>query len=174
MLKITSAMSLVLCCIAAIWLFGTTSSHMTAEAAPSPAVAAGVEGYKTKVAPFFEKHCVRCHGPEKSKGKITVHSLDGDLSAGQEMDRWESILNVLSHGEMPPENEPQPKAAEREQIAKWIESGLRDYVTHASKEAPEPQVGPQPSISRASQRNVLMCGSVWQVCGRYVLVYGSV
>lgn len=29
-----------------------------------------------------------------------------------------------------------------------------------SKEAPEPQVAPQPSISRASQRDWLMCGSV--------------
>lgn len=100
--------------------------------------AKGLAGYEAVVAPFFEQHCVRCHGPEKSKGKITVHSLDGDLSAGQELERWEAILDVLSHGEMPPEDEPQPSKAEREAVAKWIESGMRDYVAHASNESPMP------------------------------------
>ena len=108
------------------------------KAVKAEASAGDVAGYKDIVAPFFEKHCIRCHGPVKSKGKITVHSLDGDLSAGQELERWEAILDVLEHGEMPPEDEPQPIDAEREQVAAWIESGMRDYVTHASKEAPEP------------------------------------
>ena len=108
------------------------------KAVKAEASAGDVAGYKDIVAPFFEKHCIRCHGPVKSKGKITVHSLDGDLSAGQELERWEAILDVLEHGEMPPEDEPQPTDAEREQVAAWIESGMRDYVTHASKEAPEP------------------------------------
>ena len=44
-----------------------------------------------------------------SKGKITVHSLNGDLSSGQELEKWESILNMLEFGEMPPIDEPQPK-----------------------------------------------------------------
>ena len=98
----------------------------------------GPDSYKSHIRPFFKAHCIRCHGPEKSKGKITLHSLDGDLSAGQELERWETILDVLSQGEMPPEDEPQPKEADRQKIAKWIESGLRNYVAHASKEAPEP------------------------------------
>ena len=92
----------------------------------------GIDGYKAHVAPFFEENCVRCHGPEKSKGKITVHSLDGDLSAGQELERWELIIDVLEHGEMPPEDETQPSDEEREAITAWIEGGLRDYVTKAA------------------------------------------
>ena len=97
----------------------------------------GLAGYRTHVAPFFEKNCVACHGPEKSKGKITVHSLDGDLSAGQELERWELIMDVLEHGEMPPEDEEQqPTDEERLALVKWIESGLRDYVAKASKIAP--------------------------------------
>jgi len=88
------------------------------------------------VAPFFEAYCVKCHGPDKSKGKITVHSLDGDLAAGQEHERWELILDALGHEEMPPEEEEnQPSAEDRAAIITWIESGLRDYVTKASKVA---------------------------------------
>ena len=74
-------------------------------------------------------HCVECHGPKKSKGKITVHILDGNLAAGQELERWELILDALEHQDMPPEEEGnQPSAVDRAAIVKWIESGLRDYV----------------------------------------------
>ena len=52
----------------------------------------GLEGYKSRVLPFFKEHCLACHGPEKSKGKITLHSLDGDLASGGELERWERIL----------------------------------------------------------------------------------
>jgi mono/diheme cytochrome c family protein len=61
----------------------------------------GLEGYKSHVAPFFEEHCVDCHGPQKNKGKITLHSLDGDLAEGYEMGRWELILEMLESGEIP-------------------------------------------------------------------------
>ena len=99
-------------------------------------IPAGLEGYESGVAPFFEEHCVACHGPKKSKGKITVHSLDGDLSAGQEMERWELILEMLESGEMPPEDEPQPDNSERDAVAKWINDGLRAYVVKARSEVP--------------------------------------
>ena len=94
--------------------------------------------FENTVAPFFEDHCIRCHGPEKSKGKITLHSLDGDLSAGQELERWETILDVLTAGEMPPEDEAQPSEAARNAVAAWIKHGLKDYVTQAQNEAPAP------------------------------------
>lgn len=106
-------------------------------AALSDEVVKSVAGYEKIIAPYFAQHCVRCHGPEKSKGKITVHSLNSDLSLGQELDKWESILDMLEFGEMPPADEPQPKAAETQAVIKWIESGMRDYVDKVSKEAPE-------------------------------------
>jgi hypothetical protein len=98
----------------------------------------GEGGFKAQVKPFFEKHCVECHGPEKSKGKITLHTLDGDLTAGQELERWETILDVLELKEMPPEDEPQPDDAERQAVAKWIKGGLRDYVENAKKHEATP------------------------------------
>ncbi|MDA0283025.1 MAG: DUF1592 domain-containing protein [Planctomycetota bacterium] len=103
-------------------------------------IAAGMKGYTSAVKPFFAAHCIRCHGPEMSKGKITLHSIDGDLSAGQELERWELILDMLEFGEMPPEGEPQPDKAERQAIVRWIESGLRDYVERASEVETVPTV----------------------------------
>ena len=89
--------------------------------------------FQKEVVPFFEEHCIRCHGPEKSKGQISLHTLDGDLSSGRELERWEDVLEMLESGEMPPEDEAQPNQTDRSAIADWIESGLRDYVRKASE-----------------------------------------
>ena len=89
--------------------------------------------FQKEVVPFFEEHCIRCHGPEKSKGQISLHTLDGDLSSGRELERWEDVLEMLESGEMPPEDEAQPSETKRMLIADWIESGLRDYVRKASE-----------------------------------------
>ena len=105
------------------------------QSAPEP-VPEGIAGHKSHVLPFFHNHCTKCHGPEKSKGKITVHTLDGDLSAGHGLEHWEAILEVLESGEMPPEDEEQPDDSDRRAVAEWINNGLRAYVARASSEAP--------------------------------------
>ena len=73
--------------------------------------------FQKEVVPFFEEHCIRCHGPEKSKGQISLHTLDGDLSSGRELERWEDVLEMLESGEMPPEDEVQPSETKRMLIA---------------------------------------------------------
>ena len=93
-----------------------------AETQPGPA------GFRAAVAPLFEAHCVKCHGPEKKKGKITLHDLGGDLAAGHDLEKWESVLDMLMSGEMPPEDESQPSEAARTAAAKWIEEELRAAV----------------------------------------------
>lgn len=97
------------------------------------AIPAGEPGHRSHVVPFFETYCIKCHGPEKSKGKLTLHTLDGDLASGGELDRWENILEVLEYGEMPPEDEKQPSDAEREAVKAWIDQGMRDQVAKAGE-----------------------------------------
>ncbi len=93
----------------------------------------GPAGFRSHVMPFFEANCIRCHGPNTSKGTITLHTLDGDLSSGQEVERWELILEMLDNGEMPPEDEGQPSKTDRAAMVKWIDAGLRAYVKSASQ-----------------------------------------
>jgi hypothetical protein len=113
-------------------LAATTALGAAAEIPP------GVDGFAEGIKPFFEEHCIRCHGPDKSKGKLTVHTLDGDLAAGHELERWELILEMIEDGEMPPDDEPQPDDAVRTAVAEWIDAGLRSYVEQASAETPPP------------------------------------
>ncbi len=92
------------------------------------AIPAGQPGFKTKVAPFFKDNCISCHGPEKSKGNITLHTLDGTFAKSEDVERWEKIREVLEKGEMPPEDRPQPALADREAVTRWINDAVRGHV----------------------------------------------
>ena len=72
---------------------------------PLQAAPADKADFESVVMPFFKANCVKCHGPEKAKGKVTLHDLDGDLGKGKALKRWELILDVLKAGKMPPEEE---------------------------------------------------------------------
>lgn len=94
------------------------------------------EGYKVHVAPFLQANCLKCHGPEKTKGEMPLHLLDGDLAAGEDLERWELVLDVLKSGSMPPEDEKQPSDKDRQAVAAWIERELQTYVTRAQQSPP--------------------------------------
>ena len=40
--------------------------------------------YAADIRPLFEKSCVRCHGPQKPKGKLRLDSLEGVLKGGED------------------------------------------------------------------------------------------
>ena len=133
----------------------TAEETVKSQATANP-VAAGVDGFKTHVAPFFNTHCVKCHGPTKSKGDLRLHALDGDLSSGRELETWESILDMLKFGEMPPIDEPQPKKAHVAAVIKWIESEMRVYLSKASRAPKNPRTRRLTNIEFQNTLNELL------------------
>ena len=71
---------------------------------------------------FFTKHCVECHGPEKQKGKVRLDLGVDALFA--DADLPETLVSVLEANEMPPEDEPQPKADARAQAVALLEKRI--------------------------------------------------
>ena len=51
-----------------------------------------------KLEQFFAQNCVKCHGPEKQKGKVRLDKPVGALFADEEL--LETIATVLEAGEM--------------------------------------------------------------------------
>ncbi|MFP6762598.1 MAG: DUF1592 domain-containing protein, partial [Planctomycetaceae bacterium] len=101
----------------------------------------GPAGFRAQVLPFIKTHCIRCHGAEKSNGGITLHTVNGDLSTGRDLEHWDRILDVLTGGDMPPEGEQiQPAQQDRERVARWIAAGLHDYGTKAGQAPRTPTV----------------------------------
>lgn len=67
---------------------------------------------------------------------MPLHLLDGDLAAGEDLERWELVLDVLKSGSMPPEDEKQPSDKDRQSVAAWIERELQTYVTRVQQSLP--------------------------------------
>ena len=84
----------------------------------------------------------RPNGLEKSKGGIMLHTLDGDLATGRNLERWEKIMQVLKRGEMPPEDAPQPNEAKRRAIGQRIEPGLRARHLSLNRKFNESRITP--------------------------------
>ena len=75
-----------------------------------------------KLEQFFAQNCVKCHGPEKQKGKVRLDRPVGALFADEEF--LETLLAVLEAGEMPPEKAPQPKAEAVAEVVQMLQKRI--------------------------------------------------
>lgn len=66
---------------------------------------------------FLEKHCIRCHGPEKQKGEVRIDRLSRDFKLGADSHRWAEAIEKINSGEMPPKKELKPT---QEEIAAFV------------------------------------------------------
>ena len=76
------------------------------------------------VSALFNTYCLKCHGPEKQKGDFRVDKLRVSQTPA-DAEYWQLVLDNLHLGEMPPEKQKQPSAAERERAITWIEAELK-------------------------------------------------
>jgi len=82
---------LIVCFVAALSLCAATVGAAEKEKAKSsidasklPPVADKKDvSYANDIKPIFDKACVSCHGPEKSKGKLRLDSLASALKGGE-------------------------------------------------------------------------------------------
>ena len=89
-----------------------------------------------QIKPILERNCVRCHGPEESKGDFQLHTKETFFRGGLEGapvepgDAEASLLFELislgpdEEGRMPPEGDPLSKE-EIELIKRWINEGAK-------------------------------------------------
>ncbi|NNE92074.1 MAG: DUF1592 domain-containing protein [Verrucomicrobiales bacterium] len=87
--------------------------------------------FEKTVKPFFEAHCIECHGPEKQKGKLRLDTLEADFGSNDTLGTWIEVMDNINLGEMPPEDEPVPKVEDIASVARWIAAEIR----HAEKSA---------------------------------------
>lgn len=99
-----------------------------ATAKPAPAVAAKPAALDTVTAAFFQKHCVRCHGEKKVEGDLRLDKLSLDLADPATFDRWQQIAVRLRAGEMPPNTEPRPPAADVAAVLRRTSQRLDEAV----------------------------------------------
>jgi len=86
------------------------------------------------VRPFLERHCVDCHGDEKPKGDLTLRGIRVDFADEDQVATWQSVLEKLELGEMPPKKRPRPDAHALKQMTRWITHELEKVDAEPSIE----------------------------------------
>lgn len=61
------------------------------------------------LAGFIQKHCVKCHGKQQQHNDVRLDQLDPRITDHASLTKWQDVLDVLNTGEMPPEDQKQPK-----------------------------------------------------------------
>ena len=80
-----------------------------------------------RVQQVLRDHCYACHGPQVQKAELRLDQLDllfGEASA----ETWHDVLNRISLGEMPPEDQPQPDEQQRRLLTSWIRENLQRVI----------------------------------------------
>lgn len=93
--------------------------------------------YEKIVQPIFEARCASCHGAEKKKGKLALHTWEAAAKGGDSGPLWlagkpaesEVVRRMkLPHDDeehMPPSGEAQLAAEEIALVVRWIERGAK-------------------------------------------------
>ena len=84
-----------------------------------------VSTFEQQVRPLLQKYCVRCHGSKKTEAKIRIDNIDPDILTGEHFGKWEDVREAFNSGEMPPEDQRQPAAAERDVITRWLDAEFK-------------------------------------------------
>lgn len=98
------------------------------------------------VRPFLETYCRTCHAGQKAEGKLdlSAYKSAADVAGGDRA--WKAVLGRLSAGEMPPEEEQQPTAEQRQMVIEWIRAfRKRESLRHAG----DPGLVPARRLSNA-------------------------
>jgi hypothetical protein len=103
---------------------------------------------------FLEKHCIRCHGPEKEKGDLRLDRLSRDFKLGADSHHWAEAIEQVNSGEMPPKKDKEKKPTQ-EEIAEFVsnlDSRLKEG--QASRMAARPAVAHY-RLSRKEYQNTV-------------------
>ncbi len=103
---------------------------------------------------FLEKHCIRCHGPEKEKGDLRLDRLSRDFKLGADSHHWAEAIEQVNSGEMPPKKDKEKKPTQ-EEIAEFVSNlDARLKEGRASRMAARPSVSHY-RLSRKEYQNTV-------------------
>jgi mono/diheme cytochrome c family protein len=101
---------------------------------------------------FLEKHCLSCHGPEKSKGDLRIDQLSRDFKLGADAHHWAEMIEQVNSGEMPPKKEKRPTQEEIAAFVTSLDSRIREG--RAARMAARPAVSHY-RLSRKEYQNTV-------------------
>ena len=80
--------------------------------------------FDTKIKPFLATYCNSCHNSTKQAGSVTLDAYLNENHAKKDRMTWETIVDVVASGEMPPKKKLQPSKDEKEAFLGWVENTM--------------------------------------------------
>ena len=96
----------------------------------------GFDSFNQKIAPLFEQNCVKCHGGEKTKGKVNLKEIRSQADILAKPELIKELIEVIDFGDMPPENEQPLSEEQRTDAVQLLKDFMRQAVADAKKEKP--------------------------------------
>ncbi|MEA3196652.1 MAG: hypothetical protein QOF32_704, partial [Gammaproteobacteria bacterium] len=113
-------------------LLGATIAMVVSQAVAAERPPSASAVYEKIIRPFLEKHCVDCHDQGMAKGDLRLDSLAADFHDRKAAEVWMHVYDRMRDGEMPPKKKPQPEAAERDAVLRWLAGQIRSNATRPS------------------------------------------
>ena len=118
------------------------------------ASAADIEGaaaFRKDVEPILSDFCYGCHSGGAAKAQIAFDEFKTDREIVESRDLWWKALKQLRAGLMPPRDQSQPSAEQRQQIAVWI----KKYAFQIDSQNPDPGRVTVRRLNRIEYRNTV-------------------
>jgi len=97
------------------------------------------DDYAEKVLPVLKDSCLNCHSTKKQKGDVDLERFATVADVRRDPQVWESVLEQVASGEMPPKKEKLLSAAAKKVLLDWTRTTL-DEVAIANAGDPGPVV----------------------------------
>ena len=107
----------------AILTLQTAASDPDADATTDPAAGLLERRFRETVRPFVGTYCLECHGKNKPKGDLDLSAYPAADAVARDYTRWETVLEQLQAGAMPPvKAKLHPGAELRRDVIDWIQA----------------------------------------------------
>jgi len=104
---------------------GLLLSSIGTLAAGSPsAPKADAATYQKSVQPMLARYCFGCHNASLKSGNLNLQAYKDADAALKDPEVWETVMQKLHAGLMPPPGLPRPKAGDVETTSRWIQALL--------------------------------------------------
>lgn len=110
----STKLALVACCLLA-----------NSARAGSPDAAALEAAYAQRVQPLMARICHDCHSTDQAEAEIDFSSQPTWAEVRRQPRTWQKVREMLTSGQMPPPDAPQPSEEERAVLVEWVRSHLQ-------------------------------------------------
>ncbi len=108
--------------------------------------------FRDKLIPFLSENCYGCHNEKKAAGGLNLEQYRDGAAIFAHRDTWESVLQRVESGEMPPKSAPRPDEDALKALTGWLSS---EFAKADEKMAPDPGRVTARRLNRSEYNNTV-------------------